>query len=107
MLSGTPPFRGSPRTVVAQRFAAPPRPLREARDGLPEPVLRAVDRALAVEAANRFATAGELREVLVDAHADAVTARANARSHGWLAAAGNAAAVFLASLRRDTRPPAP
>jgi serine/threonine protein kinase len=107
MLSGTPPFRGAPNTVVAQRFAAPPQPLREARVGLPEAVIRAVDHALAVDAANRFASAVELRDVLVDAHADAVTARANARSHGWLAAAGNAAAVFLASLRRDTRPPAP
>jgi serine/threonine-protein kinase len=56
MLAGEPPFNGSsPREVVARRFLGPPVPLDQRRPEVPARVSAAVQQALAVDPAERFA----------------------------------------------------
>jgi TolB-like protein len=65
MLAGEPPFGGpTPQAVMARRFTESPRPLTSARPGLPPAITQAVERALARNPADRFATAGELARAL-------------------------------------------
>ncbi len=63
--SGRKPFGGATpvATAYAIRHETPP-PLRELRPDLPEHVIAAVDRAMAREAAHRFADAAEMAEAL-------------------------------------------
>jgi eukaryotic-like serine/threonine-protein kinase len=56
MLAGQPPFQGiSPRAIVARRFLGPPIPLHQRRSDVPTEVSDAVQKALAVDPAERFA----------------------------------------------------
>ena len=55
MLAGQPPFSGiSSRGIVASRFLGPPMPLRERRSDVPAEVSAAVQKALALDPAERF-----------------------------------------------------
>ncbi|HEX5387898.1 MAG TPA: serine/threonine-protein kinase, partial [Gemmatimonadales bacterium] len=71
MLAGEPPFTGpTAQAILARRFTERPRPLRQTRETVPEPVERAVATALARAPADRFATAGDFAlalEVAADA----------------------------------------
>jgi eukaryotic-like serine/threonine-protein kinase len=65
MLAGQPPFTGvSAESVARQHLAAEPRPVDMLRAGVPEPVVAAVQRALAKAPADRFASAGKFGEAL-------------------------------------------
>src|SRR5690349_16548413 len=71
MLAGEPPFTGpTPQVVIAKRFHTDAVPLRAVRPAVPEPVERAVARALARVPADRFASGAELARAL---DADATT----------------------------------
>ena len=64
MLAGEPPYTGpTPQAIVARRLTEPPPRLRTIRDA-PEPVERAIYRALARSAADRFATAREFARAI-------------------------------------------
>jgi tetratricopeptide (TPR) repeat protein/TolB-like protein len=109
MLAGTPPFTGPTAQALMARHAVDRvPPLRTVRATVPEPVVAAIERALAKVPADRFATAGEF--------AEALAARSAPWSVSWLSArnigiaisgaavlAGVAAAVGMA---RKARAPA-
>ena len=60
MLAGEPPFSGtSPRGIVASRFLGPPVPLSQRRSDVPAEVSAAVQKALALDPAERFARVEE------------------------------------------------
>jgi serine/threonine-protein kinase len=64
MLAGEPPYTGpSPQAIVARRLTEPPPRLRTIRD-TPEALERAIHRALARNAADRFATAREFARAI-------------------------------------------
>jgi predicted Ser/Thr protein kinase len=65
MIAGLPPFLGAtPQAVISRRFAAPPAPLREVRDGVPDSLEHAIARALARAPADRWPTAGDFGRAL-------------------------------------------
>ncbi|HET8624805.1 MAG TPA: protein kinase [Gemmatimonadales bacterium] len=65
MLAGRPPFMGrNARSVMTQHVTTPPPSLPELRPGLTPGVVDAVERAIAKDPAERFATAKEFRDVL-------------------------------------------
>ena len=65
MLGGRPPFTGpSAQSIIAKRFVETPQPIRTLAAEVPEIVSRAVSRALATEASDRFATTAEFGEAL-------------------------------------------
>ena len=65
MLGGHPPFTGSSaQAIVARRFVETPQPIRTLVAEVPEIVSRAVSRALAAEAGDRFSTTAEFGEAL-------------------------------------------
>src|SRR5262245_3178939 len=66
-LSGEPPFTGpSPQAVVAKRLTTAPVPISALRD-VPQGLERAVQKALARNPADRYATAGDFARALADA----------------------------------------
>ncbi|MBA3317950.1 MAG: protein kinase [Gemmatimonadales bacterium] len=68
MLAGEPPFTGpTPQAVIARRFTETPRPLGATREQLPAGLERAVGKALARIPADRFQTAAEFAQALVQA----------------------------------------
>jgi eukaryotic-like serine/threonine-protein kinase len=65
MIAGEPPFTGpTAQAVLMRRFTETPRPLREARETVPEGIEHAVAKALAKSPADRFASAGEFGKAL-------------------------------------------
>jgi eukaryotic-like serine/threonine-protein kinase len=65
MIAGEPPFTGpTAQAVLMRRFTETPRPLREARETVPEVIDHAVAKALAKSPADRFASAGEFGKAL-------------------------------------------
>ncbi|MFN2602512.1 MAG: protein kinase [Gemmatimonadaceae bacterium] len=55
MLAGIPPFVGpTAQVIISRRFAAPPPPLHEVRDNVPESVEEAISKALAKAPADRW-----------------------------------------------------
>ena len=67
LLTGDPPHTGSSvQAVIARILSDPPRAVRTVRPNVPEPVERALDRALAKLPADRFATAEKFAEALVE-----------------------------------------
>jgi len=65
MLSGERPFGGAtPQAIMAKRFTEMPRPLRALRTAVPENVEKAVARAMATDAAGRFATSAMFAQAL-------------------------------------------
>ena len=68
MLTGERPFTApTAQGVMSKRFTETPRPLRNVRAAVPENVERAVTRAMALEPANRYATAGQFAQALTSA----------------------------------------
>ncbi|MEX2154955.1 MAG: protein kinase [Gemmatimonadaceae bacterium] len=71
MIAGVPAFVGpTPQSVVAQRLAYQPRPLRVYRPRTPAGLEAALDRALAILPADRYQTAGELADALDKVRSD-------------------------------------
>ena len=65
MLAGETPFAGpTAQVMIARRFTETARPIRQAREAVPESVERALQRALARTPADRFATAAEFGAAL-------------------------------------------
>jgi len=87
MLCGEPPFSGrSDYELMRAQIETEPPPLGDRVPGLPEPVVRAIERALAKNPLERFSSTGEFREALApcielegdEATDDAATAQAGA-----------------------------
>jgi serine/threonine protein kinase/tetratricopeptide (TPR) repeat protein len=65
MLAGEPPFTApTAQAMIARRVSEPPPSVRRTRPNVPEAVDRAIQRALAPVAADRFASAAELARAL-------------------------------------------
>ena len=65
MIAGIPPFVGpTAQVIISRRFAAPPPPLREVRDNVPESVEDAIMKALAKSPADRWTTVTEFGDAL-------------------------------------------
>ena len=65
MLAGIPPFVGpTAQVIISRRFAAPPPPLREVRDNIPDSLEEAVAKALAKSPADRWATVTDFGKAL-------------------------------------------
>ena len=65
MIAGIPPFVGpTAQVIISRRFAAPPPPIRELREGVPEDLEYAIEKALAKSPADRWATADEFGAAL-------------------------------------------
>jgi serine/threonine-protein kinase len=65
MLAGETPFAApTAQVMIARRFTETARPIRQAREAVPESVERALQRALARTPADRFATAAEFAAAL-------------------------------------------
>jgi len=65
MLTGERPFSGpTPQAVMAKRFTETVRPVRTLRSSIPEPVERAVTRAMATEISERYKTAAQFSQAL-------------------------------------------
>ena len=65
MLSGRPPFLGTPNAVMRQQLSARPRPLASLCAGMPPRLDAALQRALDKSPARRYSTAGEFIASLV------------------------------------------
>jgi eukaryotic-like serine/threonine-protein kinase len=95
MLAGQPPFAGdSPKATVARRFLGPPIPVRQWRPEVPEPVASVVEKALAIDPADRYPSAADFAEALAAARRRA-GAEASARGRGVQGVAFGAAAVLV------------
>jgi serine/threonine protein kinase len=108
MLTGGPPFTGdTPREVLARRFRESPRPVREFRPEVSLHLEAVVERAIAADPADRFATAtaflAALRSPAGALPATARPIRRRNRIRWSLALAGGAAVVALVS--HDPRQP--
>jgi serine/threonine protein kinase/Flp pilus assembly protein TadD len=69
MLGGRPPFVGqSAQSTIAKRFVETPKPIRTIAGDVSEMVSRALSRALALEAPDRFATTAEFSSALDSAN---------------------------------------
>jgi predicted Ser/Thr protein kinase len=65
MIAGIPPFVGpTAQVIISRRFAAPPPPLSEVRENVPESVEEAVGKALAKAPADRWATVSDFGDAL-------------------------------------------
>ena len=65
MLAGEPPFTGpTSQAIIARRMAGPPRPVRPVRPSVPDEVEAAMQRALAVVPADRYADMTEFARAL-------------------------------------------
>ena len=94
MLAGEPPYTGpTPQAIVARRLTERPPHLRTIRD-VPESLELAIHRSLARNRADRFATAEEFAQALVDPVR--LPAKRHHLSRRWLAAGGVAAGLALA-----------
>ena len=104
MLSGKPPFSGTPQAVIAAHISQLPVPLLTARPDVPPALASIVMRLLEKDAANRYQTADELLVAIESlstpaggAAADAADAGARAsRASRWPLALGAVAVVLLA-----------
>jgi tRNA A-37 threonylcarbamoyl transferase component Bud32/tetratricopeptide (TPR) repeat protein len=100
MIAGIPPFVGpTSQAIISRRFAAPPPPLREVRDGVPEDVEDVVQRALARAPADRWPTVAEFGKALEGCSTDTPSgfrkARASSRRRS-MRRIGAAAAILAA-----------
>jgi len=65
MLTGEPPFTGpTPHATIARRFQGPPVPVRQLRPKVPAAVAAAVEKALAIEPSERYATVRDFAQAL-------------------------------------------
>jgi eukaryotic-like serine/threonine-protein kinase len=100
MLGGEPPFSGvTPHAVMVQQVIAPLPPLRDRRPEVPDAVLGAVERALAKQPGERFATAAEFAAALGQAGSSGShAAPAVPGRRSWRAAVLAAGGALLAAL---------
>jgi serine/threonine-protein kinase len=109
MLAGHPPFMGTTsQEILRRQIMDPLPPLRSARAGVPEPVERAIAKALAKSPADRWASADQFAKALTSSRATAAVPllrSPRARAIGLALAALAAAAGFMVS-RRAAPPPA-
>ena len=97
MLAGEPPFSGATaRATIARRFQGPPVPLRQRRPDVPAAVAAVVEKALAIEPADRFATGAEFASAL--AAVEPRSGIAGLRARGWRALAVVAGSLAILSL---------
>jgi serine/threonine protein kinase/Flp pilus assembly protein TadD len=65
MLSGERPFSGpTPQAVMAKRFTETVKPVRSLRSSVPEPVEKALSRAMSTDIASRYKTAAQFGQAL-------------------------------------------
>ena len=95
MLAGEPPFTGpTSHAIMARRMSGPPRPIRPVRPSVPGEVEAALQRALALVPADRFADVARFTRALRDGGATGGRPAARRRAGlRWLAVAGLALAV--------------
>ena len=99
MLTGEPPFSGATaRATIARRFQGPPVPLRQRRPDVPAAVAAVVQKALAIEPADRFATGAEFASALAAVEPRSGIAGLRARARGWRALAVVAGSLAILSL---------
>jgi TolB-like protein/Tfp pilus assembly protein PilF len=102
LLGGAPPFTGpTPQAVLAAQIADPVPSLRSLRPTVPAGVERALERALAKDAGERYATAEEFVEQLTrasTAEAVAAEARRERARRRWRAVLAVAGTVLVAIL---------
>jgi eukaryotic-like serine/threonine-protein kinase len=104
MLTGEPPFIGpTSQGTIARRFQGPPVPVRARRPEVPAAVALATEKALAIEPADRFATAADFRAALGTAGGRGIAGlrAATVGRRGFTLAVGSLAlaAVALAASR--------
>ena len=75
LVSGAHPFEGETRTAIGKLHDrhSPPTPLRDVRPDLPDPFIRVIDRALAEDPSQRFASAGAMEAALAQLLGPAAT----------------------------------
>jgi tetratricopeptide (TPR) repeat protein/predicted Ser/Thr protein kinase len=101
MIAGIPPFVGpTSQAIISRRFAASPPPLREVRDGVPEEMEDAVQRALARSPADRWPNVAEFGKALEACSTETATgavrkARATSRRRTIQRIVGAAAVVAV------------
>ncbi|MGK2962261.1 MAG: serine/threonine-protein kinase [Gemmatimonadaceae bacterium] len=103
MIAGMPPFVGAtPQAVMARRFASPPPPLRETREGVSPQVEHAVLKALCKAPADRWQTARQFADALSDTRHSPSVVRQGVRLAGrrakYAAALGAAIVIMLGSV---------
>src|SRR5688572_3845822 len=98
MLTGEPPFLGaSVQAVIARRLSQQPPSVRVIRPGIPESVDAALQRALALVPADRFASTAEFARALSAAPSGAsITTRGPRARSRWPLIAGVAALLVVA-----------
>ena len=102
MLTGEPPFIGpTSQGTIARRFQGPPVPVRVQRPEVPAAIAQATEKALAIEPADRFATAAEFRAALGTAAGRGIAGLRAATLGRFALAAGSlaVAAIALAASR--------
>jgi hypothetical protein len=107
MLTGEPPFIGlTSQGTIARRFQGPPVPARVRRPEVPAAVAEAAEKALAIEPADRFATAAEFRAALVAARRAGIAGLRAARLglRGLALAASSLAIAAIALTASRSRP---
>jgi len=111
MLGGTPPFIGhSPQAIMVKRLTEDAPSLRRLRKDVPDPVVAALERALARRADDRFPTAAAFSAALQPGYAGGATpvpAPAATRRGWWPQVLVVAAVVAAALLWFGTRRPDP
>ena len=120
MLGGEPPFTGTtPRVIISRHSLDPVPPLGTLRPGVPEPLQRAVERALAKVPADRYESAVEFASAV--RRAAAVDGKAVAAGSRWrrmtrrpvllgaalVAFVAISGAAIVATRLGDARPPVP
>jgi serine/threonine-protein kinase len=108
MLTGEPPFIGdSPRQVLARRFRESPRPVRDVRPEVSPHLEAVVERAIAADPADRFATAVEFLAALrspAGALPSAARFTHGRRLFRWITGAVGAAALVALGLHDTGQP---
>jgi serine/threonine-protein kinase len=95
MLTGGPPFVGTPKAVIAQRLHSTPPSVTKSRSGIPRGVSQAITRAMATRPEDRFKTAGEFAEALEGSLVSGSWVKGTTRSIPWRTAAGIGLALLL------------
>ncbi|MGQ0714751.1 MAG: protein kinase domain-containing protein [Gemmatimonadaceae bacterium] len=101
MLTGAPTFSGaSPVSVIAKQITEVPPPVATRVDGVPAPLAHAIDRALAKDPSERWATAEEMAAALAPtADASRIGAPAHRRANrSRVVIAGAAAVLAIAAI---------
>ncbi len=108
-LTGEPPFMGeTARATIARRFQGPPLPIRKRRPDVPPTVAEAIERALALDPADRYFSAADFIATLAAAERRGRVSPGGRRRVGIAVTAGSlaVAAVVLLAARMPHRHPA-